>query len=334
MSRTAIAIIAAIAGVSGAVSTWAGTPLSVRDSWRIGNSGTSFCSAQSLTVDKALTGMFDAGYSITCRDAALPVGKLYKLRSSSDAEARLAADRAERATCTAPRRSQVSGLGDLDVIDCKLQRRRRRLSCLRAEARWPDLRLRGPRRVRQRIAARPQSLVADQPINGEISIATTGLGDPAAFARVQAGTLAPDKALEEAYRRNNAGSYAEAAEFFAAASSARPMHRSAAPRRWSTRRSRSRTSAASPRRTLVRTAAEHCRQRSDRRPPAAQLSRHSRPQPGRRQGRAGRARQAAAPRRRQHARMLRPGSSRSTLACQAPQRRFQDRASSSTSQWR
>ena len=56
-------------------------------------------------------------------------------------------------------------------------------------------------------------------MKGEISIATTGLGDPAAFARVQAGTLAPDKALEEAYRRNNAGSYAEAAEFFAAASS-------------------------------------------------------------------------------------------------------------------
>ena len=45
-------------------------PLSVRDSFRIGNSGTSFCSAQSVATDKALTDMFDAGYSITCRDAA------------------------------------------------------------------------------------------------------------------------------------------------------------------------------------------------------------------------------------------------------------------------
>ena len=59
MNRTAIAIIAVAAGLCGAVSSWAGTPLSVRDSWRIGSSGTSFCSAQSLTVDKALTGMFD-----------------------------------------------------------------------------------------------------------------------------------------------------------------------------------------------------------------------------------------------------------------------------------
>src|SRR5438067_4103153 len=65
-----------------------------------------------------------------------------------------------------------------------------------------------------------RSLVADQPVKGEISIATTGVGDPAAFARVQAGTLDPGRALAEAYRRNNSGDYAEAAEFFAAVSSA------------------------------------------------------------------------------------------------------------------
>src|SRR5206468_5843227 len=64
-----------------------------------------------------------------------------------------------------------------------------------------------------------RSLVADQPVKGELSIATTGVCDPAAFARVQAGTLDPSRALAEAYRRNNSGSYAEAAEFFAAVSS-------------------------------------------------------------------------------------------------------------------
>ena len=63
-----------------------------------------------------------------------------------------------------------------------------------------------------------RSLVADEPVKGEISIATTGAGDPASFARVQAGTLDPAQALAEAYRRNNSGSYAEAAEFFAAVS--------------------------------------------------------------------------------------------------------------------
>ncbi|HKR24914.1 MAG TPA: CHAT domain-containing protein, partial [Allosphingosinicella sp.] len=61
-----------------------------------------------------------------------------------------------------------------------------------------------------------RSLVADREVEGEVSIATTGAGDPAAFARVQAGTLDRQRALAEAYRRNNAGDYAEASEFFAA----------------------------------------------------------------------------------------------------------------------
>src|SRR4051812_22272598 len=82
-------------------------PLSVRDSFRIGSGGTSFCSAQNVATDKALTNMFDAGYSITCRDAALPVGKMYKLRDVSGGEARLAAARADEVTCSAPGSANV-----------------------------------------------------------------------------------------------------------------------------------------------------------------------------------------------------------------------------------
>lgn len=219
MKRTALAIAATLAALVGDSSSNASTPLSIRDSWRIGTSGTSFCSAQSLTVDKALGGMFDAGYSITCRDAALAVGKLYKVKDKKDAAARIASDRAERATCQAPRRDTLSGIGPVDLIECKLKD---------ADVEYRAYQLRRGRLLYaaeglggydSAIQLGLKSLLADQPVKGEISIATTGVGDPAAFARVQAGTLAPDKALEEAYRRNNAGSYAEAAEFFAAASS-------------------------------------------------------------------------------------------------------------------
>ncbi|HEY1145332.1 MAG TPA: CHAT domain-containing protein, partial [Allosphingosinicella sp.] len=59
-----------------------------------------------------------------------------------------------------------------------------------------------------------RTLVADRPVDGEISIATTEAGNATSFARAQAGTLDPQRALAEAYRRNNAGHYAEAAEFF------------------------------------------------------------------------------------------------------------------------
>ena len=89
MSKTALFIAAAIGTIGSTASSWAATPLSVRDSWRIGNSGTSFCSAQSVTTDAVLGTMFDAGYSITCRDAALPVGKLYQLKASESAVAGL-----------------------------------------------------------------------------------------------------------------------------------------------------------------------------------------------------------------------------------------------------
>src|SRR3954464_15516103 len=121
MSRTVIAIAAACTALAGAASTWAATPLSVRDSWRIGNSGTSFCSAQSLTSDKALGGMFDAGYSITCRDAALPVGKLFKLHDDRSTDARVASARSERALCKPASRGNIAGLGAVDVIECRLK---------------------------------------------------------------------------------------------------------------------------------------------------------------------------------------------------------------------
>src|SRR3954452_16285994 len=121
MGRTALSIAAAVTLAAGTASSWAATPLSVRDSWRIGTSGTSFCSAQSLTTDKALSGMFDSGYAITCRDAALPVGKLYKLRETAGAAARIAAERREHANCEAPHRGTVTGLGNVDIVDCKLK---------------------------------------------------------------------------------------------------------------------------------------------------------------------------------------------------------------------
>lgn len=217
MNKTALVTTAIFAGFAAAAS-WGSTPLSVRDSWRIGNSGTSFCSAQSLTTDKALAGMFDAGYSITCRDAALPIGKLYQLKDTPQAAARLAADRGERAICEPPRRGSITGLGAVDVIECKLRNANvayRAYQLRRGSLLYTAQGLGG---YDSALQLGLRSIIADEPAKGEISIATTGAGDPAAFARVQAGTLAPEKALEEAYRRNNAGSYAEAAEFFAAAS--------------------------------------------------------------------------------------------------------------------
>src|SRR4051794_3142659 len=218
MGRTAIAIAAVISclGLAGSAPA---APLSVRDSFRIGSSGTIFCSAQNVATDPALQSMFDAGYSVTCRDAALPVGKMYKLRDAAAAPARLSAIRADKMSCSAPHAAAVADLGQVTVIDCKLKDSDVGYRAYEVRKGRVLYEAEGLTGYDSAIQLGLRSLVADQPLKGEISIATTGAGDPAAFARVQAGTLDPSRALAEAYRRNNSGSYAEAAEFFAAVSS-------------------------------------------------------------------------------------------------------------------
>src|SRR3954447_10665009 len=218
MGRTAIAIAAVISCLGLATSAPA-APLSVRDSFRIGSSGTIFCSAQNVAIDPALQSMFDAGYTLTCRDAALPVGKMYKLRDSAAGPARLAAIRADKLSCSAPRSGSVADLGQVTVIDCRLKDSDVGYRAYELRKGRMFYEAEGLSGYDSAIQLGLRSLVADQPVKGEISIATTGLGDPAAFARVQAGTLDPGRALAEAYRRNNSGNYAEAAEFFAAVSS-------------------------------------------------------------------------------------------------------------------
>lgn len=195
-------------------------PLSVRDSFRIGSGGTTFCSAQSDATDKALTNMFDSAYSITCRDAATPVGKLYKLRDSASAGGRLAAARADEVVCETPQPGSIEGLGAVETLECKLDGLNVAYKVYQLRKGKHFYAVQGLAGYDSALTLALRSLVADASVKGEVSIATTGIGDPAAFARVQAGTLDPAKALAEAYRRNNAGSYAEAAEFFGAVSNA------------------------------------------------------------------------------------------------------------------
>jgi CHAT domain-containing protein len=219
MRRHALALAAIAFFVHSAPA--AAQKVSVADTFRIGSGGGVLCTAQSLALDAAFGDMFDRGYAIVCRDAAVPVGHLYalKARGGGDPADRLAAGRAARAECDPAKPVAVEGLGEVQQLDCRLReadvgyrvyqlRRGRTLYAAQGLAGYDSALLIGLR-----------SVVADAPAPGEVSVATTGAGDPAAFARVQAGTLNPGRALAEAYRRNNAGNYAESAEFFATVSS-------------------------------------------------------------------------------------------------------------------
>lgn len=197
----------------------AAQPVSIADSFRIGSSAGVLCSAQFAQADRALADMFDRAYAITCRDAAVPVGQLYVLKvRGDDPVARLAQLRADKAQCSGTAQEQIEGVGSVEVATCaatglgvgyKAYSWRRGNTLYVAEGL-------GGYDSALRIGLR--TIVADRPIDAPISVATTDASDPAAFARVQAGTLSADQALAEAYRRNNSGNYAESAEFFGSAS--------------------------------------------------------------------------------------------------------------------
>lgn len=189
---------------------------SVMNSFRLGSGAGVLCQMQSKAVDPALKGMFDRSWTILCRDAAAPVGQVYALRNGADDPvARVAALREDRAQCAGGTTSaQIAGLGAVQQGDCTLAGANvgyRTYAFSRGRTSYLAEGLAGYDSALQ-LALR--TVVADRIVPGEIAVATTSVADPAAFARVQAGNLDLDAALQEGYRRNNSGSYAEAAEFF------------------------------------------------------------------------------------------------------------------------
>jgi CHAT domain-containing protein len=188
---------------------------SLRDSFRLGSGSGTLCQVQSRGIDPALKSMFDRAYSVVCRDAAAPIGRMFALRrGADDPAARLSAIRQTQVTCTAPASIAVDGLSGVQGTACKLNEGDvpyRVYTYARGNTVYVAEGLEG---YDPALQLGLRTIAADRFIPGEISVATTAAGDRAAFARAQAGSLDIDQAIAEGYRRNNSGSYAEAAEFF------------------------------------------------------------------------------------------------------------------------
>ncbi|OSZ70616.1 hypothetical protein CAP39_06495 [Sphingomonas sp. IBVSS1] len=176
--------------------------LALADSFRIGTAGV-LCTAQVQVADPATRGLFDRAYRIVCRDAAQPVGSLYALRGAAPALS---------AGCPAPAAANLASLPGAMVSRCTVEGLGRvRYQLQRGKTLFIADGLAG---YGSALELGLKSLIADAPVTGTVEVAATEAGDPAAFARIQAGNLEPGQALAEAYLRNNAASFAEAAEFF------------------------------------------------------------------------------------------------------------------------
>jgi CHAT domain-containing protein len=194
--------------------------IATQSSFRIGGGANSvLCLAQTMSSDPSLTNMFDRGYSIICRDASVPIGLMHVIRNEGidDPAQRLARLRAERAACDKAIATPLEGVGSVSKLTCRLVANPAvPYTVLQVQAGKYFYSAEGLSGYDSALSIGLRSLVTDRPAKGEVDVALTGAGDPAAFARVQAGTLDRSRALAEAYRRNNSGAYAESAEFFGA----------------------------------------------------------------------------------------------------------------------
>jgi CHAT domain-containing protein len=186
--------------------------LKLADSFRIGSGGV-LCTAQSRVADPGLSSMFDRGYRIVCRDAASPVGKLFALRTGADDPAqRLAKVRGADIACAAPGAGDIAELPAARLAICQQAGLSYSVySVARGNTLYVAEGLTG---YGSALRLGLRGLVSDAAVAGDVEVASTAAGDPAAFARIQAGSLDPGQALAEGYVRNNAGSFAEASEFF------------------------------------------------------------------------------------------------------------------------
>lgn len=187
---------------------------SIADSFRLGDETAALCRVQMRPADPMLESIFDRGYAIVCRDAAEPVGYVYALRGGNEAEARLAARRAEGAECDAPAAATLDDLGQAWRVGCRLEGGNVGYTAYQWRSGDTLYAVHGLAGYDSALRLALRSVALDRVVPGEVAIATTEAGDPAAFAAAQAGSLDEGQALTEAYRRNNAGNYAEAAEFF------------------------------------------------------------------------------------------------------------------------
>jgi len=210
----AITGAAALAGAPAPLSAQSSS-LALRDSLPIGSN--SLCEAQ-IASPKADDGLFDRNYVIICQDAAMPVGALQVLPGGSEAEV-LAAANTGGATCSlAPGAANPAGLTAARRFVCAAPGGLQRLLIV-GELRGTTYAASGVAAYEDALRLGLGSLATGRLVEGVVEIPLTQAADARAFARAQAEAISPDAALAEAYRRSNAGEFAEAAEFFAAAAS-------------------------------------------------------------------------------------------------------------------
>lgn len=207
--------VAALAALVAGTATAGGAPAqlhpSLEESFPIGNSG-SACEVQGTPMAAARHSVFDRKWEILCADVARSVGTAYLLRDAVDAPGRVAASREEALECP-----EANAAFAADGANCTGSKSGLQWRVYMRNTGRGTIAVEGLAAYDDALRLTLQSLVADKVVEGPISIANLGSSDTLSLARARAANGDPALLLGQGYRGNSAGSYAEAAEFFAAA---------------------------------------------------------------------------------------------------------------------
>ncbi len=215
---TVLGLAAGLAASPSDARSTSSTSLSLRDTFPIGTNG--LCEAQILAPEPG-AGLFDRRYSIICRDAAAPVGTLWvvKAKTGEPASARFVGADADCLQDAAPP-GALPGLAAVERLNCKQAASALRTDLLIGRRGERTFAATGLSAYSKALELGIASLASDEVVPGTVEIPLTSATDAIGFARQQAEAISADQALVEAYRRSNAGNFAEAAEFFAVSSAA------------------------------------------------------------------------------------------------------------------
>ena len=190
-----------------------GIPIANRTSFRLGDAGV-MCTAQTRATDPRLTGIFDRGYMLTCRDASSAVGSLIAVRRAVDAAREPSALNNAALACTAPSPVTVDGVGQAIRLSCRNEASKLDFNRYVVRQGKTTYLVEGLAGYDPALRLALASVVSNRPQPGTVRVATTEISDAAAFARTQAGSLDPAAARIEAYTLNNGGQFAQSDQFF------------------------------------------------------------------------------------------------------------------------
>jgi len=218
MARTFAALLTGLSLLASTPATAQDVPMALRDSVPIGSNG--LCEAQIQSPTQA-DGLFDRHYAVICQDASIAVGSLAVLPSRSP-DAVLAAFTADGRECrTTEPTATPEGISNSRAYACtQVGSALNRLLVIGSNDQGHTVAAEGIAVYRDALRLGMATLATDREVEGDVNIPLTMAGDASAFARAQAEAIGAQSALAEAYRRGNAGNFADAAEFFAASADA------------------------------------------------------------------------------------------------------------------